>query len=210
LHITQHQPSSHLNMQKPTHRPKKKIPKYGKPAPCKPIGFPHASKDEEVKWAWIPEWSNLAILLIVVSLLFALGFILLLLGAARSNGGIIAVGVILFIATGPFLCILPNWMWNARKQEAHSHARFKSIEAESLWTTVGPQFRYQAKDLYFETGYGGKRLKVLRDGTIEVHGSHNDIGEGGGEGDVGGDCDGDGGDFDAGDYGAGEGPPADP
>ena len=108
----------------------------------------------------------------VVSLV--IGVFVLAIGIMTETWYVAALGGLQLLVFGPLVAILPNWMWNASKQTAISNARFKSLEASQLWAKVDPIFHYQAKDLYFETSYGGKTLKVLRDGTIEMHGAHTD------------------------------------
>lgn len=68
-----------------------------------------------------------------------------------------------------------NWKWNADKQLAYQIARGKSVQAKEMWMVVDEMFHYQAKDTFFETRYGGKTLRVLRDGSIEVQGCHDDL-----------------------------------
>ena len=84
-------------------------------------------------------------------------------------------GLILLLFGAPAFFLFLNWKFNADKQMAYRIARGKSVTAIELWSTVDDLFQYQAKDTFFETRYGGKTLRVLRDGTIEVAGCHDDL-----------------------------------
>ncbi|CAB9531392.1 expressed unknown protein [Seminavis robusta] len=151
------------------------IPLFGRPAACHPIGFTNIKQAGLVEWSWQNgafSWLRLFMWLFAGTLL--VGVFVLLVGAVTRKWYTIVVGCLLVILGLPHFTI-KNWLWNANKQVAISQARFKSNEAEQMWINVDPAFHYQAKDLYFETSYGGKTLKVLRDGTIEEHGAHNDV-----------------------------------
>jgi hypothetical protein len=181
---TQETPFTMMNpAQYPTK--KKKIPQFGKPAPCKPTRFPLEKQSGLVSWAWCPSWSWLMLVVLVVMFIAFLGFFFFLSGIIIGSGAMIGLGLLMTIVGCPALCGVFNWIWNAQKQQAYGYARFKSIEAEALWKNVDPQFYYQAKDVFFTTRYGGKTLTVLRDGTIEVHGVHNAVSGGDGSGDGG-------------------------
>lgn len=145
----------------------KRIPPFGIPAPCPPIQHP-LSKDGMVAWSWFPAWSWLAILLVISSLLMIFGLVLTIVRILSAGLPMLFIGA---IAT----FVLGNWKWNADKQMAYQLARGKSVQAIELWTEIDEMFYYQAKDTFFETRYGGKTLRVLRDGTIEIQGCHNDV-----------------------------------
>jgi len=87
---------------------------------------------------------------------------------------VLSFGIIFLIGglVGDFA--LGTWLWNMNKQDAYSLALGKRIEAEKLWASVDPAQRFLAKDTFYQTQYGGKTLRVLRDGTIEVEGGHKD------------------------------------
>lgn len=151
------------------------LPTFGAQAECPPRYFPRA-KEGAIEWAWFPEWSWLRILLTLCVIIKLVGLILLIQGALSFNGGgLIAGGMVLLLVGFGGLFATLNWRWNAQKQEAYKLARGKRVEALALWKTVDPQSSHLAKDTFFQANYGGKALVVLRDGTIEVHGSHEDL-----------------------------------
>lgn len=147
------------------------VPTFGASAKCPPQPPPYA-KEGAIKWAWFPEWSWLRILKITCLFVAVIGLLLLIGGAISSNAGLIAGGVVLLLIGAIGFYVVFIWMWNAGKQEAYRLARGKRVEAVALWENVDPQFSYVAKDAFFETAYGGKTLRVLRNGTIEMHGYH--------------------------------------
>jgi hypothetical protein len=155
---------------------KRKIPAWGKEAPCKAAMFPYAKDDGAVSWGWCPCCSWLLLILYVALVMCALGlsWINLAFVGYYFDGGLFNRGLFFFFVLGvvPIIALL-IWRWNALKQDAYSLARGKSIQAKELWKTVDPMFHYQAKDTFCETRYGGKTLRVLRDGTIEMIGLHN-------------------------------------
>ena len=94
----------------------------------------------------------------------------------------VAFGLLFLIAVLVAMWALANWQWNTNKQFKISMARGKRVEALHLWSKITEADKFRAKDVFFETKYGGKRLVVLRDGTIESYGSHKiETLDGGGE-----------------------------
>jgi hypothetical protein len=98
----------------------------------------------------------------------AIGIISIVFISPPAGISVLVIGALAFF-------IFLNWKFNADKQMAYRIARGKSIAAMELWSTVDDMFHYQAKDTFYETKYGGKTLRVLRDGTIEIMGSHEDL-----------------------------------
>jgi hypothetical protein len=142
------------------------LPPYGSPAECPPQEHPLA-KPGVIAWSWFPAWSWLKVFLLLSVVLMAIGIIVIVFS--------IAAGVIVLIIGALAFFIFLNWKFNADKQMAYRIARGKSITAMQLWSTVDDLFQYQAKDTFYETKYGGKTLRVLRDGTIEIMGSHENL-----------------------------------
>jgi hypothetical protein len=112
------------------------------------------------------------------------GLLMLVLGALGGGNVILGFGVIFFLFGLVAVFLFGNWKWNSDKQFAYRIVRWKRMQALELWKKIDPICAFRAKDLFFETRYGGKTLKVLRDGTIEVHGVHCTIGTTGEMGDV--------------------------
>lgn len=154
-------------------RKKMKVPVFGKPAPCKPIPFPQATLDGEVSWAWCPGFSWLRLAFFAILGLGVIFPFLFLVGLTIRRISWILWGFFGSIIICSVLVVQFTWIWNASKQGAYKAARFKSLEADELWKKVDPQFHYYAKDTYYQTYYGGKELRVLSDGSIEMHGQHN-------------------------------------
>ena len=101
---------------------------------------------------------------------------------AYGGPAALAFGLLLLIAVLAAMWALANWQWNTNKQFKISMARGKRVEALHLWSKITEADKFRAKDVFFETKYGGKRLVVLRDGTIESYGSHKiETLDGGGE-----------------------------
>jgi hypothetical protein len=152
----------------------RKIPAFGKEAPCKAAMYPNAKEDGPVSWGWCPCCSWLLLIMFVAIFMFVLGLSWIREGAFWGDESLFLRGCffLLFFGIVPIIVLL-FWRWNALKQDAYSLARGKSIQAKELWKTVDPMFHYQAKDTFCETQYGGKTLRVLRDGTIEMIGLHN-------------------------------------
>lgn len=141
------------------------LPSYGTAAPCPPMKHPLA-KNGTIAWSWFPAFSWLKILV-------TMSFVLVLIGVIVAVFRVIIGIVIILFGVVGFVFFL-NWKWNADKQLAYQLARGKSVQARELWVAVDEMFHYQAKDTFFETRYGGKTLQVLRDGSVEVHGNHDD------------------------------------
>ncbi|CAB9517998.1 expressed unknown protein [Seminavis robusta] len=154
---------------------KTKIPLFGQPASCRGVGVTYAQQKGVVEWSWCPQWSWLRLFKWTTSISLVVGIFVLASGVVADRWYVTTLGIILIVFACPVVAILSNWVWNANKQHAFRQARFKSKEAELMWQQVDPLFHYQAKDTYYETTYGGKVLKVLRDGTIEINGQHNDF-----------------------------------
>jgi hypothetical protein len=150
------------------------IPKYGAAAPCKPTKPSVASQAGVVKWAFCPNNFSLLDLVLVISLIVILVGVVI---AAVSPSAKV-VGIILIFVGFIGIPITINWKWNANKQLAYKLARGKSREQVKLWAQADATFAFMAKDPIFETRYGGKLMTVLRDGTIEVQGQHDDIDSG--------------------------------
>jgi membrane-bound ClpP family serine protease len=128
-----------------------------------------------IGWSWCPAFSWLYVLLVLAIIILFIGIILAIVGASGGGTGATISGVIMIIIGVIALFVLGNWKFNADKQMAYQIARGKSVQAMEMWVMVDEMFQYQAKDTFFETKYGGKTLRVLRDGTIEIQGCHNDV-----------------------------------
>lgn len=186
-HANQH-PATYpppVHQPRPTHGPIKRVdseeemccgefPRFNAPAECRPTKHPLA-KEGMIQWAWCPTFSWLRVIFITSWLLTALGLVMIVAGAF-GNVGLLIAGIIFFIGGIIMTFIFGVWKWNADKQGAYKIARGKRVEAMALWKDIDPQFHYQAKDKFYETRYGGKVLRVLRDGTIEIEGTHRNAG----------------------------------
>jgi hypothetical protein len=159
------------------------FPKIGAQSRCPPKKIPDA-KVGAIDWAWWPDFSWLKVILYTFVFVTFLGLLMLVVGALGGGNGILAFGVIFFLFGLVAVFLFGNWKWNSDKQFAYSTVRWKRMQALELWKKIDPICAFRAKDLFFETRYGGKTLKVLRDGTIEVHGVHCTIGTTGEMGDV--------------------------
>ncbi|CAB9513961.1 expressed unknown protein [Seminavis robusta] len=169
----------------PTTRPTRRnasdsaIPIYGRSAPCQPRGLTYIEAQGMVRWSWYEgQFSWLKILIWVSPVSALIGLVAVVVGIVTAAWYVVVLGAIQTLFFCVLMGIVPNWMWNEKKQYAISVARLKSKEAARMWERVEPHFHFYAKDVFFETSYGAKSLKVLRDGTIEVHGCHNDAGDG--------------------------------
>uniref|UniRef100_A0A7R9W4G8 Uncharacterized protein n=1 Tax=Pseudictyota dubia TaxID=2749911 RepID=A0A7R9W4G8_9STRA len=151
------------------------FPHFGVSAECRPINHTLA-KEGPIEWAWCPTFSWLKVILITSGLITAMGLLMMVLSFGKT--GVLVAGIIFFIGGIAMTFIFGIWKWNADKQAAYKVARGKRLEAMALWKQVDPQFHYLSKDRFYEARYGGKVLRVLRDGTIEVEGTHRDAGGG--------------------------------
>ena len=145
-------------------------PNFSAPSSWHPVSHPVA-KEGPIKWSWFPWWSWLNFILFLFRVIAIVGVVLIIIGSF-INGGVVVAGVILLIIGLIMVYITTVWKWNANKVDAYKIARGKRIQAVTLWEKVGSQIHYQKKDTLFDISYGGKMLHVLRDGTIEVGGTH--------------------------------------
>lgn len=141
---------------------------FGASAPCDPM-IAGRAKEGEIHWSWCPTWSVMTALSLVFLGLITLGIVCLFYGPGGTT-----VGVLIILSVNVTLCAIGNWRWNRDKQYTYSLARGKREEARALWANIDETQRFRAKDVFFRTSYGGKELLVLRDGTIECHGTHRD------------------------------------
>lgn len=151
-------------------------PCYGQSSACKPVDFPLA-KNGKISWSWCPTFSWLKQLLILIIFIGAAGVALIILAGIGFifMPSQFIVGIVLFILGFVMTPVMLNWKYNADRFMAIKIARGKSVQAMELWERVDDMFLYQAKDTFFQTRYGGKTLRVLRDGTIEIEGTHRDM-----------------------------------
>ena len=140
---------------------------FGQSSKCEPIPATSA-KEGVIHWAWCPIFS------LVWALWIGLVIVLLLSIFCMALGGPVGVafGLLVAIPVLGAMWALANWQWNTNKQYKISMARGKRLDALDLWSKITEADKFRAKDVFFETWYGGKRLVVLRDGTIESYGSH--------------------------------------
>ena len=135
---------------------------YAQESECAPVLAPVA-KEGDIQWGWFPSFSWLLVLWIALLVFLLIAIIIALVGGPAG----LSFGMLLILADIAAIWFLCNWQWNTNKQQAISLARGKRVQAQQLWKNIPRSQTFRAKDVFFQTSYGGKKLLVLRDGTIE-------------------------------------------